>query len=126
MMGMGPAALAPPPDAAAERAQLGGTDVLCLCCSDGLSAMTATLRMRNASHAALVQQGFLEEPSVTPFVVRQHTNKLGAPQWAPTGVPHGEQQQQQQQQQQAPQVYQRWEWQPQQWQPMRQQQQQGD
>lgn len=36
-------------------------DVLCLCCSDGLSAMTATLRMRNASHAALLQQGFLEQ-----------------------------------------------------------------
>jgi hypothetical protein len=35
-------------------------EVLCLCCSDGLSAMTAVLRMRNASHAALLQQGFLE------------------------------------------------------------------
>ena len=34
-------------------------DVLCLCCSDGLSAMTAALRMRNLSHAALLQEGFL-------------------------------------------------------------------
>ena len=43
-------------------------DVLCLCCSDGLSAMTAALRMRNASHAALVQQGFLEQdkPASSP------------------------------------------------------------
>jgi len=35
-------------------------DVLCLCCNDGLSAMTAALRMRNLSHTALMQQGFLE------------------------------------------------------------------
>lgn len=41
-------------------------DVLCLCCSDGLSAMTAALRMRNASQAALLQQGFLEELEFKP------------------------------------------------------------
>ena len=35
-------------------------DVLCLCCSDGLSAITAAMRMRNLSHLALVQQGFIE------------------------------------------------------------------
>ncbi|KAL3920660.1 MAG: hypothetical protein SGPRY_005172, partial [Prymnesium sp.] len=30
--------------------------VRCLCCSDGLSAMTAALRMRNASHISLMHQ----------------------------------------------------------------------
>ena len=35
-------------------------DVLCVCCSDGIASMTAALRMRNLSHAALLQQGFLE------------------------------------------------------------------
>jgi hypothetical protein len=35
-------------------------EVLCLCCSDGLSAMTAALRMRHLSHTALLQQNFLE------------------------------------------------------------------
>jgi len=35
-------------------------DVRCLCCSDGLSAITAALRMRNASHCALLAQGFLD------------------------------------------------------------------
>ena len=40
-------------------------NVLCLSCSDGLSAMTAALRMRNGSHAALLNQGFLEpEPKL--------------------------------------------------------------
>jgi len=35
---------------------------------DGLSAMTAALRMRNLSHTALLQQGFLEpdETKATP------------------------------------------------------------
>lgn len=36
-------------------------DVLCLSCVDGLAAMVAAIRMRNASHAALCQQGFLEQ-----------------------------------------------------------------
>ena len=45
----------PPPDESCEQ-----RDVLCLCCSDGLASMAATLRMRNASHAALIQQGFIE------------------------------------------------------------------
>jgi len=36
-------------------------DVLCLSCSDGLTAMTGALRVRNASHIALLQQGFLEQ-----------------------------------------------------------------
>ena len=36
------------------------TDVKVLCCSDGLAAMTAALRMRNGSHLALLQQGFLD------------------------------------------------------------------
>ena len=57
---------APPLDAIdtappSKRQQMAiSCDVLCLGCSDGLSAMTAALRMRNASHVALEQQGFLE------------------------------------------------------------------
>ena len=52
--GAAPAAGAPTMARSASR------EVLCLCCSDGLSAMTAALRMRHLSHTALLQQNFLE------------------------------------------------------------------
>ena len=51
-------------DAAAEPVE--PRDVLYLSCIDGLAAMTAALRMRNASHAALCQQGFLEQDKPPP------------------------------------------------------------
>lgn len=75
-------------------------DVLCLCCSDGLSSITAALRMRNASHLALVQQGFLEQdkppqpippppPPLRPTAgsERMHPYPIGAD--APTAPPFG-------------------------------------
>lgn len=52
--GAAPAAAPPTMARSASR------EVLCLCCSDGLSAMTAALRMRHLSHTALLQQNFLE------------------------------------------------------------------
>lgn len=45
-----------PPDIGSDPEQ---RDVLCVCCSDGLSAITAALRIRNVSNTALFQQGFL-------------------------------------------------------------------
>lgn len=61
-------------------------DVLCLCCSDGLSGMTAALRVRNASHAALVQQGFLEQDKPghalgVDGTTEQVAHPFGAPYW---------------------------------------------
>ena len=41
-------------------------NVQCLCCSDGLAEMTAALRMRNVTYAALLLQGFIE-PQETKF-----------------------------------------------------------
>jgi hypothetical protein len=45
------------PDECFEGLEVGDS---MMCCSDGLSAMTAALRMRHLSHTALLQQNFLE------------------------------------------------------------------
>lgn len=42
-------------------------DVVALCCRDGLAAITAALRMRNASHCSLLNQGFLDVQKSTGF-----------------------------------------------------------
>ncbi|KAL1499803.1 hypothetical protein AB1Y20_012488 [Prymnesium parvum] len=47
-------------DGESEATAVTQRDVRWLCCSDGLSAITAALRMRNASHCSLTQQGFLD------------------------------------------------------------------
>ena len=44
-------------DTSEEEAPSQPKGVLCLCCSDGLAAITAALRMRNASVSALLMQG---------------------------------------------------------------------
>lgn len=47
--------------------------VTCLCCDDGLARRVAVLRLRNACHAALVQQDFLQEASrVSNFTGKMH------------------------------------------------------
>jgi len=43
-------------------------DVVALCCRDGLAAITAALRMRNASNCALCHQGFLDVHESTGFI----------------------------------------------------------
>jgi hypothetical protein len=63
---LAPPSLSLPASLVVDEPPLDMRDVQCLCCSDGLAAMTAVLRMRNATHAALLLQGFIEPQEPAP------------------------------------------------------------